>query len=304
MGTTDLERQQAHNLAKRQWDTLAAKTRVLTAQPVSPLPQAGAPLVEPVPEPPAPPAAPDVRVLAARLFSQIPWWARGERRVARRLAGEQAAQLAERQAQAYERACGLHREAVDAVGLRNEKHRRDHATEQRLLTLLRDRLEAGDDAVVAFSTARLAASLAFRVHLHLERGRAIVLVPALDIEDVPERVATETAAGKPTTRKLNKGERNAALAESIAARTTGAATVIAAGMPAATEVHLAAVDRSGGGVGSLKVPAGRLESSPERTLRRQFEASIKRRGAAGNLVAEAIAGLNTESVAAAAALAT
>lgn len=243
MSVTAAERQEAHRLATEEVRKFARSSSVHRRASSSARPRAVVRAVPRAPEKPPEPKRPPETEFAAALLATIPWWRFGERSVARRLAKQQADD-------AYRLSLDNHRAVLAEHARRLEAHQAtlqrlvdERDAEDRLLDRAHKRLTAGHRDASRRAIAAVLGELPAEAQLVGWHGDvALVAIRAPRLEIVPEREPTFTSTGKPSTRKLNQGERNDLLAEFVASVCLAAAHRAAAAAPGVTAVVAAAVD--------------------------------------------------------------
>jgi hypothetical protein len=149
------------------------------------------------------PSRPSATPYAERLLAGIPWWQFAVRRAARQEGERQADLEHQRLIAKYEQ----RRQEQTAEAARLERERE---VEQRLLDRVHQRIADGDAHAVALAVGTALDALPFAAELvSIDGHEAALRVTVAHTEGaVPEREPTYTAAGKPSTRKLNQTERN------------------------------------------------------------------------------------------------
>ena len=236
---TAIERQQQHATAARElerFQELAGRFR----RRLAPTRTATVPQRKP-PTAPRRPSRPSSRPYATVLLSEIPWWQFAVRRAARAEAVRQAEREHERLLAQYAR-----REREHAAEV--ERLRREAEAEQRLLGLAQQRLANGDPAAVQIAVRHALTTLPFSATLVALNGSVASVAVALPPPErsVPEREPAYTQTGKPTSRKLNQGERNDLFCEFICGAALAAARTGIAAATVLTEARvIVLVDRHG-----------------------------------------------------------
>jgi hypothetical protein len=244
MAMTAAEREAAHRTANDLQQRLRRLTALHRRDWPAPRPSTAPPRRSPdAPPHPAEPARPAPEQLAAPLLAGIPRWRLGERRVARRLAVEQAEATYQRALERHRARLAVHRQRLDAHARALARLEQERAAEQRLLGHVHERLLAGDRAASERAVATALGELPSPARVVGWHGEAVVLaVTAPEPDAVPEREPDWTAGGKPTTRKLSQTERNEQRAELVAAITVAAARRALAAAPGVPLAVAAAVD--------------------------------------------------------------
>jgi hypothetical protein len=140
---------------------------------------------------------------ASQMLATIPWWQVALRREAR----SEAERLADREHELLLTAFAA-REREYAAEL--DRLQQEQAAEQRLLDSAHRRLEDGEPAAVSVAVASALKAAPVKASVVALRDDAVaiaVVVPGAELA-VPAREPSVTAGGKPSTRKLNQGERN------------------------------------------------------------------------------------------------
>lgn len=285
MATTDAERAQLHAQMMAEWERLRAGSTTPGEALTGGLPAPEkAPLVK-APVAPPEPTPPTAAELARDIRRRLPFWAFGEKAAAKQIGAQQAAHAAEQARRDHDAALEHHARELETYEARKSKRLADYAIEAELVEGILTAARGGDQAAIRYLLAQAIDLLPYDVEVAALRGRElVVVVDDPGVEDVPDREPTHTAAGKPTTRKLNKTQRNDAHASAVAERVAGAACVAARIVPDGVSITAQARDADGRVVARYQVDdAAKVRTQLPKTL--ADKVSVGRAGAAGNVVA-------------------
>lgn len=262
MAVTDYDRRHRHDQAEAEMNRFRQLLRMHDRRRKAPEPLTAPDRSLKEPVAPVPPSRPDDQLVFEDLVASVPTWQRGVRKVAKRLARQQADRIFELAEEAYRAESEAYRFALEQHQAAVAHAEQERAGEDRLLERSHKRLLEGDPAASARAIDAALLKMPFAARLvGWVDDRAVIAVQVPGLEAVPEIEPSRTPTGKPSVRKIPKGERSDLHAQMVAGETLAAAAAALAAAPALSAV-LVAARSDHGWVAGVEVPDKAMLSDP------------------------------------------